>query len=176
MGLSGPPQAAPFATSDTQATSVYVGPFGRVFVDDTNGREYMLVDCQEALSIGEVVVIDSAGAASAITSTSRGRVGVIAGTVSGSDTAAWAQIYGPTPAVVLCSSGVTSAGTIIANVSTDTGSFGEGTSTVGNLVYGIHSVAAASTATSPVGPGGLGTFVLNRPWVDGISNQFVQTT
>lgn len=176
MGLSGAPVSAPFPTSETKATSEYVGPFGRVFIDDTNGRAYMLVDCQEALSAGEWVVIDASGAASALGSSSRGRVGMIAAAVSGSDTAAWAQIYGPTGAVGLCSSEVTSSGALIANVTTDTGTVGEETSTVGNIIFGAFSVAAASTATSPAGPGALGSFVLNYPFVRGVANQFTVTT
>jgi len=176
MALTGTPQAAPFPTSETLASSDYDGPYGRVFVDDSTGSEYMLVDCQEAFTVGEVVVINAAGAASAVTDSSRGRVGIIVATVSGSDTAAWAQIYGPTSSSVLCSSGVTSAGALIANVSTDTGSFGELTSSAGNVVYGAHSIQAASTATSPVGPGALGAFVLNRPYVMGVANSFTFTS
>lgn len=176
MALTGTPQAAPFPTSETLASSNYSGPYGRVFVDDSTGSEYMLVDCQEAFTVGEVVVIDAAGAATAIDTASRGRVGVIVATVSGSDTAAWAQIYGPTSSSVLCSSGVTSVGALIANVTTDTGSFGELTSAAGNIVYGAHAIQAASTATSPVGPGGLGAFVLNRPFVMGVANTPVLTT
>lgn len=175
MGISGPPQAGPFPVADTQATSVYAGPFGRVFVDDSSGAEFMLVDCQEAFTIGEVVVIDAAGAATAITNTSRGRVGVIAGTVGGSDTAAWAQIYGPVSSV-LCSSDVTTGGLLIANVSTDTGTVGEATSTVGNIVWSAYASGAATTATSPVGPGGLCSLVLNRPYVTAQANQFILTT
>lgn len=175
MGITGSPQVGPFATSDTQATSVYTGPFGRIFVDDSNGREYMLVDCQEAFTIGEVVVIDAAGAATALTNTSRGRVGVVAGTVGGSDTAAYVQISGPISSV-LCSSDVTTAGLLIANVSTDTGTVGEATSTVGNIIFGAWATGAATTATSPVGPGGLCSLVLNRPYVNAQANQYTLTT
>jgi len=176
MGLTGAPAAAPFPASDTKPTSEYSGPFGRVFIDDATGSEYMLVDCQEAFTVGEVVVIDVAGLATAITDTSRGRVGIVVATVSGSDTAAYVQISGPTSSSVLCSSGVTTTGQVIANVSTETGSFGELSTTAGNVVYGAWAVTAPSTATSPVGPGALGAFVLNRPFVMGKDNAHTMTS
>lgn len=167
--LSNQPTVAPFATSDTKATSDYRGPFGAVYYDPANPQNaYMLVDCQAAFVVGEVVVIDGSGLASRITSTSVGLVGVIVATVSGSDTAAYAQIEGDNASAIL-TSGVTTAAFLIAPATTDGGYLDILTTTEANTVYNARCVAAPSTATTPFTSDtqasalvGVGTLRMNR--------------
>jgi hypothetical protein len=171
--LSAAPAAAPFPTSETVGTSEYKGLFGYVFLDPNNPRDkYMLVDCQESLAVGEIVVIDKDGLASQITSSSCGQVGMIVATVSGSDTAAWAQIAGELSNAVV-TSGVTTAAFLIAPATTDMGYLDILTSAEANVVYGGRAITAASTATSP---GGLALalsdlhFSNGGAWVYGINS------
>lgn len=146
--LGGPLSIAPFATSETKATSEHAGPFGVRFIDPDNPSDsYMLVDCQESFAVGEIVCLDKDGLATPISATSVGQVGMIVATVSGSDTAAWAQVTGDLSSA-LCTSDVTTAAFLIG-VTTDVGAFGSLTSGEANVVYGGRAVSAASTATSP---------------------------
>lgn len=147
--LSSQPLVAPFATSDTLATSEYRGPFGSVYYDPDNPQDaYMLVNCQEAFVVGESVVIDESGLATQISSTSYGQYGVIVATVSGSDTAAWAQIEGENAAAIL-TSGCTTGLFVFAPATTDGGYLDFMTSTDGNLVRGVRVITAPSTSTTP---------------------------
>jgi hypothetical protein len=91
--LSGPPQAAPFPTSETVGSSVGTPQLGQRF-RDAAGNEYQLVDFQQALVAGEWVSIDVANLASRLTTGALGRCGIVCGTVSGSDTKGYVQIYG----------------------------------------------------------------------------------
>ena len=167
--LSAQPTVAPFETSETKATSEYAGPFGQVFYDPANPQNaYMLVNCQSAFVPGEAVVIDGSGNASRITSTSVGLVGFIAGTVSGSDTAAFAQVEGEVADAIL-TSGVTTAAFLIAPATTDGGYLDILTSGEANVVYGGRCTVAPSTATTPFtsdtsasGLVGVGTVRLKR--------------
>ena len=170
--LSGPPISAPFPTSETQATSIYTGKFGIVMHDPANPRDkYMLVDCQESFIVGEVVVIDKDGLASQIGANSVGQVGVVVATVSGSDTAAWVQIAGECSNAVV-TSGVTTAGLLIAPATTDMGYLDILTTAGGNVVFGGRAITAASTATSPGGLAlGLSDLYIGEggAWVNGVN-------
>ena len=147
--LSAQPTIAPFPTSETATTTEYRGPFGQVFYDPDNPQDaYMLVNCQEAFVVGEIVVIDQDGLATQIGSASVGIVGVIVATVSGSDTAAFAQIEGENATAIL-TSGVTTAGFLYAPATTDGGYLDLMTSTDANVVHGARCTAAPSTATTP---------------------------
>lgn len=169
----------PFPTSETKSTTEYTGAFGHVFYDPSNPQNaYMVVDCQSAFVVGEIVCIDASGLASAITSTSVGLVGVIVATVSGSDTAAYAQIEGDNATAIL-TSGVTTAGFLFAPATTDAGYLDVFVSTEGNVVYGARCTAAPSTATTPLSSAtsasgylGVGTIRMKRggAFVYGIAN------
>lgn len=169
--LSHTAPAAPFPTSDVQATSVYLGKFGVVLSDPANPRDsYMLVDCQQAFAIGEVVVIDVDGLASRPTSTSVGQLGMVVATVSGSDTAAWVQVTGEWSACYTTSD-VTTGALLLVPVTSDAGYFGILTSSGGNAVIGARAISAPSTATSPAGGGALATVYVGMggAWVNGVS-------
>lgn len=147
--LSGPAFHPPFPTSETEPTSSFRGPFGQKFYDPDNPMNaYRLVDCQAAFVVGEIVVISNEGLASRITNSSIGEVGVIVATVSGSDTAAYAQVEGDNATAIL-TSGVTTAGFLIAPATSDGGYLDLLTSTEANVVYGARCTAAPSTATTP---------------------------
>lgn len=61
---------------------------------DGEGNEYVFVDFQSALTLGDWVVISSAGLASAVGSSSRGPLGVVVATVGSSDLYGWVQVFG----------------------------------------------------------------------------------
>jgi hypothetical protein len=147
--LSNQPTLAPFPTSETFATSEYRGPFGAVYYDSSNPQDaYMLVNCQEAFAIGESVVIDESGLATQVGSTSYGQYGIIVATVSGSDTAAWAQIEGQNDVAIL-TSGCTTALLLFVPVTTDAGYLDFVTTSDGNMVPGVRVITAPSTSTTP---------------------------
>lgn len=170
--LSGPPTAAPFPTSETRPTSEQLGPFGVVMHDPSNPRNgYMLVNCQEAFEVGEVVCIDQDGLATQIGSNSVGQVGMIVATVSGSDTAAWAQVTGELSNAIV-TSGVTTGLPLIAPATSDGGYLSFLTTGGGNVVQGGRAITAASTATSPTFGGGLADLFIGMggAWVNGIAS------
>lgn len=178
--LSRPSYHPPFPTSETKGTSEseYVGAAGQVFYDPQNPMDaYMLVDCQEAFVVGEAVVIDQDGNASQITSTSKGLVGFIVATVSGSDTYAYAQIEGEVTTAIL-TSGVTTAALLMAPVTTDGGYLDILTTVEANAVVGAVCTVVPSTATTPFTSDtqasalvGVGTVYLKRggAWVHGVA-------
>ena len=185
MALGPAVGSAPFPTSETQSTSEYTGVFGGVLQDPAAPlNRYMLVDCQEALVIGEIVCISAAGLASQITDSSVGIVGVIVAAVSGSDTAAWAQIGGSS-AVAIFDSDVTTACFLFAPATTEGGFLDIMTSTEANMVHGARCTVAPSTATTPftsasdasaiTGVGTL-TFALGGAFVYGLANNVGATT
>ena len=92
--LTGRHVSSPIGTSETVGTSVADPSLGARFVD-RDGNEYVVVDCQQAFVAGEWVYIDHNNLATRLnTDGTNGRVGVITAAVSGSDTKAFAQIYG----------------------------------------------------------------------------------
>lgn len=92
-GISG--NAAPFPSSETVGTSVADPALGSRWTNAAGDKEYIVVDCQQAFVAGEFVFIDQAHLATRMNDTLvNSRVGVIAAAVGGSDTKAYAQIYG----------------------------------------------------------------------------------
>jgi len=177
--LTGLPVSAPFPTSQFKTTTEHLGSgLGQRFADK-DGNEFMLVDCTEAFVAGEWVVISPNAQASQITSTSRGRVGIVMSTPTTSDTYAFVQVYG-TCDIAIVSSGVTSAGVLFAPVTSDVGYADLGTTTTANTIFGAFSRSAASTATTPGGwssaPIGIGSVELNYPYVLGIADVPVFTS
>lgn len=171
MGVFNESVAAPFPTSEYKTTSEYGGAdLGRMFRDGS-GNIFMLVDCQEAFTAGEVVVIDADNKATQATAAARGAIGIIMSAPTASDTYAWAQVYGKN-SIAVCASGVTSAGHLVLGVTSDIGYFSEGSSAVGVLVNGVLSRSACDTATTPGGfgsaPVGLATVQLIHPFTLGL--------
>ena len=179
MARLGPPlTVAPFATSETQTTTEYAGKFGVIFIDPDNPlNRYMLVDCQESFVVGEIVVINGSGQASQATSTSVGQLGMIVATVSGSDTAAYAQITGLWSSAVVSSNVTTAAGLIVP--ATSDGGYLDVDTSGGNIVWGARAITAASTATSPFagisGVGALSDVLVSQggAFVKGISENLI---
>jgi hypothetical protein len=87
------PTAAPFATSEYVGTSVADPRLGTRWKDN-DGNEYMIVDFQQALVAGEWVSIDVANLATRLTTASHGKVGIVCGSPTTSDTKGYVQIYG----------------------------------------------------------------------------------
>jgi len=169
--LSNSPTAAPFPTSETQATSIYLGTFGAVLMDPFNPQDrYMLVDCQESFVVGEIVAIDKDGLATQVGSASVGQLGMVVATVSGSDTAAWVQVTGEWSNAIVTSD-VTTAALLLAPATTDGGYLGILTSSGGNAVIGARAVTAPSTSTSPAFGGALATIYVGMggAWVNGVN-------
>lgn len=142
--------AAPFPSSETIGTSVADPKLGARFADG-DGNEYIVVDCQQAFVAGEFVFIDSAHAATRLVNGgTNGRVGVIVAAVSGSDTKAYAQIYGLYAGAVGTSNVETSE---FLGVPTNTSDIGAvttvGTSDAGGIViYGAYAVTAPDSAST----------------------------
>jgi hypothetical protein len=93
-GLGG--TAASFPTSETVGTSVADPALGSLWTTAVGDKVFVVVDCQVAFVAGEPVYIDEANLATRFidANAASGRVGVITAAVSGSDTKAYAQIYG----------------------------------------------------------------------------------
>jgi hypothetical protein len=88
------PATASMATTETVGTSVGDPKLGSRW-KDSDGNEYVVVDCQQAFVAGEWCYISAEHLATRLTvDGTAGRVGVITAAVSGSDTKAYAQIYG----------------------------------------------------------------------------------
>lgn len=157
--------AAALYTLAVAGTSLpqFVTTVGAKRMDPNTGYIYMLVDCQAALVNGEWVVIDGNGLASALASTSKGRVGILQEDVSASDTLAWVLVEG-TYASALFTSGVTTACYLKAG----TGCADILTSTDGNIIFNATCTVAPSTATSPTIGDGVGTAYIANPWVQGV--------
>ncbi len=140
---------------------------------DIAGNVYLYVDFQESCVPGEWVVISSAYAASQLTSTSIGWVGIVIGTVSASDRFGWVQIYGVHSAAYVTSG--SSAGQVSAYVTTDMGSVIQSVSATGLVgVFGVSMAAQApdtclSTGSTPAGTSlhGVSTVMLNYPYISG---------
>lgn len=161
--------AAPFPTSEVVATSIYTGPFGRRRVDPGSGKEYILCDAQEAFDAGEWAVINASGQASQLTSTSKGRIGIVVAAASTSDNAIWVQVVGEYSGGY-CTSAVTSAGIIIAPATTDVGQVTELTTAGGNVIFGATATSPGVSTVSPTTFGtNTATFYLFNPYVLGVN-------
>lgn len=152
IGLAGTPGSLPD----------YVLPVGGTRVDPDTGNEYALVDCQAAMAIGSWAVIDGAGLASALASTSKGRVGVVVETVGGSDTLSWVLVAGTFASTQFTSDVTTAceliAGAAIADILTSTG---------GNVIERATCISAPTSTTTDYG-----TVYMDHPWVSGVVKSF----
>ena len=148
-GLSG--NAAPFPDSETIGTSVADPALGSLWTNAAGDKVFIVVDCQQAFVAGEFVYISSAHAATRLNDTyTSGRVGVMVAAVSGSDTKAYAQIYGLYEGAVGSSSIATSLRLGVAAGSSDIGAAaGFSDSDEANVViHGAYAVTATDSATT----------------------------
>lgn len=140
---------------------------------DVSGNEYVYVDFQESFLAGEWCVFDQNYAATQITSTSLGWVGLVVGTVSASDRAGWVQVRGINT-FAWATSGATTVDPIITYATTDTGGISTDVATTGSGVHisGIHICTApdtcASTALSTSSVLAPCTVMLNYPFITGM--------
>jgi len=144
---------------------------------DTEGNEYVYVDFQSSMAAGEWVVFDSAFAATAIATTSRGWVGVVISTVSASDRYGWVMVRGTHSAAWVTSDsslgppvvGTTEPGPgAIASPASGTG----GVAVWGVAVTGTNTSGTTAT-TSVTGTSVLATTMvyLNYPFITGAVGQ-----
>ena len=135
---------------------------------DGDGNIYMYVDFQESCVAGEWVAISHAFAASQLTNTSRGYVGVVVGTVSASDRFGWVQVYGIHTAA-LGSSNITSGDSFVASATTATGGVFPATTSVGVAIFGAVARSAADTCASTALSADAAPFTvqLNFPFISG---------
>jgi hypothetical protein len=140
---------------------------------DVDGNVYVYVDFQESMIDGEWAVFDSAFAASQLTSTSKGWVGVVRATVSASDRFGYVQVYGVATETWV-SSGSSAAGIPIVFATTDIGTIStEATTTASTVVHGVALAGSPDTcASSDAGIAGTSlaghaTVLLNWPFVTG---------
>lgn len=137
---------------------------------DVDGNEYVYVDFQESCINGEWVAFTSAFAASQLTATSVGWVGVVVGTVSASDRFGWVQVYGVNT-FAWATSGSSSGAPVIIAATTDLGHIAtDATSAQTIKVWGVLVASApdtcASTALSTSALAAPATVILNYPFVD----------
>ena len=162
------------------ATSVVddsqIGKLGRRAID-VDGNELVYVDFQQAFIAGEFCVIDSAYAATQLTSTSRGWVGVVIGTVSASDRFGWVMVRGVHTAA-WATSGSSAAGQVMIGATTDVGAIDTLATTAGNVgIFGIYLAGSPDTCASTGSGGtstltgtsilGVATVILNYPFISG---------
>ncbi len=136
-------------------------PIGSRYVDPNTGYEYLLCDSAAAYIVGEWVVITADGVASQLSTTSKGRVGVVVEAVGSSDKLFWVMVKGS-----FASANFTSDVTTAMQLAASTGTLNWPTSDAAALVRNVSCISAPSTATSPGLGGGVGTAYLNNPWVD----------
>ncbi len=133
--------------------------------DPNTGYEYVLVDCQAALSDGYWCGIDGNGLATALSSTTTGRVGIIVEAIAASDTLSWALVAG-TYASALFSTAVTTAcvlkaGTNVPDISNSAG---------GNIIFNARCIALSTSSGTTTNTG---TAYINNPWCYGITVDIV---
>lgn len=137
---------------------------------DVDGNEYVYVDFQESFIAGEWCAFNSSFAASQLTSTSRGFVGVVVGTVSASDRFGWVLVRG-TYSGAWATSGATTADPVVIAATTDLGHVATATTTLAVHVAGAHIASdpdtCASTALSTSALAATCTVILNYPFVSG---------
>lgn len=182
MGLTGQgPIGSAMALTDTVGTSNADPRLGQRFKDN-DGNEYVVVDCQQAFVAGEWVYIDHNHLATRMTDSGvTARVGVICAAVSGSDTKAYAQIYGLYSGAAGTSAVATSFFLGVPTGTSDIGVAGKVATSdaVGVEIKGAYAVSApdsgatSSYATSFVSAGSSATTYigfqvwLNYPYVVG---------
>lgn len=145
------------------------------------GKEYILVDFQEAVHSGVVVTISNDGlfTSSVLTTTHQGAVGVVAEQTTASDTWGWVQIYGTTSAQDASgTSAATSAYQPIVASSVSSPATGlsvvanTAASTAARFIYNMFITGIATTAvTSAASHTGVAVPVfLNYPYVMSVTN------
>jgi len=152
VGLAGDPGSAglPF----------YRLPLGVRAVDPNTGYEYLLCDYQAVFAIGDWVAIDAQGLASALSTSTKGRVGIIT-EVTVSDNWGWVLVAGQ--ATAKHTSDVTTGCVLKAGA----GTVDLSTSTGGNVVFNASVTTLGSSAND------LGTAYINNPWVYGLTTDIV---
>lgn len=126
--------------------------------DRATGYVYLLVKCTDAsAAIGDWFNINVDGTAIALTSTTKGRVGLCTELLTAANTYTWALIKGSGTAKH--TSGVTTGCVLIAG----TGTVDISTSTGGNVVFGASIIVLGTSAND------LGTAYLDRPWTYGLT-------
>lgn len=140
---------------------------------DNAGNEYVYVDFQEACITGEWVAFNSAYAASQLTNTSRGFVGVVEGNVSASDRFGWVMVRGIRDEAWVTSES-SAAGQVVAYATTDIGAIATIATSAGNVgVFGVYLAGSPDTsASSDAGIAGTSlhghaTVILNYPFISG---------
>jgi hypothetical protein len=151
IGLTGEPTAA--------GLPYYRLPLGNKVMDPNTGFEYRLCDYQAVFAVGDWVIIDASGLASALGTGSKGRVGIIT-EVTVSDTWGWVGVAGSFTATRSSSSVTTGcvlkAGTAAADISTSTG---------GNVIFNATYTAVSGNAS--------GTAYIDNPWCYGLTTDIV---
>lgn len=146
-------------------------PTGSRVIDPNTGFEYVVVDCQSALTIGEWVGIDGNGLGTTLSTATKGRVGIIVETIGSSDTLALAIVVGTFASALFSSSVTTAVAQLLADAQYPT----LGTSAGGNVIFNATCTVAPSTATSPGGltSAGVGTAYIYNPWCMGATVDLV---
>ena len=137
-------------------------PVGSLHTDRSNGFVYRMVSVATAVVAGEVVVIDSAGAALRLAATSKGLVGICVEAAAAS-TYTWVLVAG-----TYASTFMTSSLTTALQVGAGAGALAQYDSSFAVLVHRATCSVAPSTATTPSLGEGLGTAWIDHPFVDGV--------
>lgn len=137
---------------------------------DVAGNEYVYVDFQEACIAGEWVVFNHLYAASQLTSTAAGFVGIVAGTVSASDRFGWVMVRGIHTGAWVTSG--TSVGPLVAIVTTDMGHISNAAAGTGGIaVWGVALLSqpdtCATTGVAGTSLAGPATVILSYPVING---------
>lgn len=135
-------------------------PLGLKVMDPQTGFEYRLCDYQAVFAVGDWVAIDANGLASALSSTTKGRVGLVT-EVTTSDAWGWVLVAGS--ATAKHTTGVTTGCALIAGASTVDIS----TSAGGNVVFNASITALGTSAND------LGTAYIDNPWVYGLTTDII---
>lgn len=167
-GSIGYPQQTSEVTSYSSLTpsKIELGTRAR----DKSGNEYIYVDFQTALDIGEIVAISTTFTADVCAAASVGMVGVVVSTVASSDYAGWVQIYG-TNSYVLATS-ATAVGAVMPVATTDGLSMPMNLTSGLAAIQGFYITTEPSTATSPSSITGVAAASLNYPFIIGTDAGF----
>lgn len=162
--LTGPigyPQATSVVTSYSSLTPAKI-PLG-TRARDAAGNEYVYVDFQQAMEIGEIGIVSTTFTFAEAGASSTGSVGVVVSTVASSDYAGWVQIYGLNSYVLATSA--TAVGMAMVCATTDGLSMPMNTTSGAYVIDGFLITTAPSTATSPSSITGVAGAWLNYPFV-----------
>ena len=149
-------------------------PIGRYWVDPETGYVYQHVSAAAALIAGEWVAISAAGAATLMTATSKGRVGIVVESTGLTSRLCWVLVSG-SYASALFSSMVTTAIQLASWAAFPTAwTSGTGASCGNDIrIHRATCTVAPTTNTTPyVGGGDYGTAYIDFPWVNGNADEF----